>query len=69
MKIARNKKLKNLIKSKKNLKFGDKMRICFACGAIVTEKNQVLCPYCRTNLINKKKNNIKLPNKKEVLKK
>jgi len=55
MKLKRNKKLKNVISSNKNYRFGDKTKICFACGASVSEKDILSCPNCKTNLINKKK--------------
>lgn len=55
MKKIRNKKLKNLLGSNKIHRFGDEIKICYACGAAVSEKDALLCPYCKTNLINKNK--------------
>jgi len=52
MKIKRNKKIKKLLNSKKSNKFGDQIKSCFACGVIITDKNTILCPNCKTNLIN-----------------
>lgn len=56
MKIKRNKKLKKLLNSNKSDIFGDKIKLCPACGATILDKNAILCPNCKTNLnkINKK---------------
>ncbi len=65
MKIKRNKKLKNLLNSNKNHRIGDKIKICFACRATISEKDTLLCPNCKTNLINKNNINKYIKNKED----
>lgn len=57
MKIKRNKKIKKLLNSNKSDIFGDKIKLCPACSAIILDKNAILCPNCKTNLNNKNNKN------------